>query len=209
VRGHVNGTFEVSLDFEKGVGTLHALNAQLSNAEGNFGADIFRPIEWREEFLESSSHYDRYRPPYTGVLIPATYRPLGPASATAEHRAPYVGVPGSQIPTEINYWLFQGVGYEPAPADSWILRFDGRIPNPDGQTVSIGASFLIYFEGNRAQFSYYIPIIDAVPSIAAASAVLIPEPSGLVLGCLMPCWLCATRSWNGLTRRRREILADA
>jgi hypothetical protein len=127
VRGEVEGTFEVSLDFENGVGTLHSLNAQLSNVEGNFGPNIWQPIEWHQEFLDPSSHYDRYRPPYTGKLLQATYRPLGPATLTAEHRAPYLGVPITQIPTEVNYWLFQGVGFEPAPADSWIL-----IPNFDG-----------------------------------------------------------------------------
>jgi hypothetical protein len=118
-------------------------------------------------------------------------------------------VPKSQIPIDIDYWLSLGVGFEPAPSNAWILYFDGLIPIPDGRSSFLGASFLIYFEEDRAKFSYYVPIIDAVPSIAAASAVLIPEPSVLLLGSLMLCWLCATRSWNGLTSRRREILGDA
>jgi hypothetical protein len=169
VRGHVDGTFEVDLDFENGVGTLRTLNAQLSNVEGYFGPDMWLPIEWDEEFFNAPFLSDLYRPPYTGVLRRASYRPLGPATITEEHWAPYVGVPTSQIPLEVSYWLFLGVGFEPAPPDSWILY-------PDG---SLGASFLIYFEGNVANFAYQIPIIDAVPSIAAASATLIPEPASL------------------------------
>jgi hypothetical protein len=205
VRGQVLGTFEVDLDFENGVGTLHSLDARLHNIEGNFGEGVWQPIDWHSQFfLDPSSRYDRYRPPYSGVLMPAGYRPLGPQSITDEHRAPYIGIPTSQIPTEVAYWLFQGVGFEPAPANSWILYFDGRVPNPDGLTVSIGASFLIYFEKNQARFSYYVPIDDAVPSIAAASATLIPEPSGVTLGALMMCWLCASRSRIGLARRCRR-----
>jgi hypothetical protein len=201
VRGQVEGTFEVRLDFENGVGTLESLNAVLSKVEGNFDPDTWQPIEWGQYFLDSSSYFDPFRPPFTGTLMPAAYRPLGPQTLTAEHWAPYLGVPTSQIPTEVSYWLFQGVGFESAPANSWILYFDGLTRSPDGRTASVGASFLIYFEENRAQLSYYIPINDAVPSIAAASARLIPEPSSLTLGCLMLCWLCASRCSNGRARR--------
>jgi hypothetical protein len=193
VHGKVQGNFAVSLDFEHRVGTLHTLNVQLNDVEGNFGVNVWQPISWHQEFLSPHSSYDVYRPPYSGVLMPAAYRPLGPESLTDAQRAAFIGVPGSQMPIEVNYWLSQGVGFEPAPANSWILYFDGSIPHPDGMTISVGASFLIYFEQNRAQLSYYVPIIDAVPSIAAASAMLTPEPTGVTLAFLLLCFLCGSR----------------
>jgi hypothetical protein len=188
IRGQVEGAFEVTLDFEHGVGTLNTLDARLNNFEGNFGVNVWQPIEWGQQFLPPVSSYDLYRPPYSGVLTPATFRPLGPGTLTAAHMAPYLGVPRSQIPTEVERWLSDGVGFEPAPAESWVLYFHGAIKSPDGQLAFLGANFLIYFEENRADFSYSIPIIDASPSIAAASARLVPEPAGIALMCLALCW---------------------
>lgn len=204
VRGKVDGNFTVDLDFDDGVGTLQLLNARLSDVEGNFGPNNWQSIAWGDEFLESSSYYDHYRPPYTGTLMPAAYRPLGPATLTAEHLMPYIGVPTSQIPTEVNWWLFQGVGFEPAPADAWVLYFNGLVPEPDGLTYSVGASFLIYFEQDRAQFSYYIPILDAVPSITAASAKLVPEPTSIALTSFMLYWLCGRCNRIALTSRLKS-----
>jgi hypothetical protein len=201
IRGQVEGAFEVTLDFEHGVGTLNTLDARLSNVEGIFDANIWQPIEWAQEFLLPGDRYDLYRPPYSGVLTPAAFRPLGPGTLTAAHMAPYLGVPTSQIPTEVDRWLSEGVGFEAAPAESWILYFDGVVENPDDQSASLGASFLIYFEENHADFSYYIPIIDAVPSIAAASAMLVPEPTGIALMCLVLTWPSMIRRRVGFTNR--------
>ena len=206
IRGRVEGAFEVTLDFEHGIGTLNTLDAQLNNVEGNFGVNIWQPIEWGREFLVPGSRYDQYRPPYIGVLTPAAFRPLGPGTLTAAHMAPYLGVPTSQIPTEVDRWLSEGVGFEPAPAESWILYFHGVVESPDGQSASLGANFLIYFEENHADFSYYIPIIDAVPSIAAASATLVPEPSGIALMCLALYWTSTIRRRIGLSKKAARPL---
>ena len=82
IRGRVEGAFEVTLDFEHGIGTLNTLDSQLNNVEGNFGVNIWQPIEWGREFLVPGSRYDQYRPPYIGVLTPAAFRPLGPGTLT-------------------------------------------------------------------------------------------------------------------------------
>jgi hypothetical protein len=180
VRAKVEGTFEVSLDFDQRKGTLLSLDAHLVNAEGGFGPDGWQPIYWQSEFLGTDRFDDRYRPPFPGVLQPADFRPLGPGTRTAAHFDPYIGLPSSQIPQPIPLWLDQGVGFEVAPANSWLLSFNGALPSPDGMTISIVASYNIYLEGNFAWLTYYIPIIDAVPSIAAAVAVQIPEPALLI-----------------------------
>jgi hypothetical protein len=208
VRARVQGAFEASLNYEQRVGTLLSLNARLTDAEGSFGAGNWQPIEWRQEFLNASHHYDRYRPPFAGSLKPAEYRPLGPGTLTPEHWEPYIGLPGSEIPEQIGFWLSQGIGFEPAPADSWILYFDGALRSPDGTSTSIVASYNIYFEGDEALFSYYVPIDDAVPSIAAARATLVPEPAGLsaasmVLFCLAMLLRRRQHGRFGVLHRRR------
>lgn len=162
VRAQVEGTFAVSLDNSQGVGTLLSLDARLTNAEGSFGPDTWQPIEWQQEFFGGSRFYDRYRPPFSGLLKPAEYRPLGPGTLTDEHREPFIGLPGSEIPQSISYLKSLGVGFEPAPENSWILAFDGVKRSPDGQYTSIVSSYSIYIEGDEAFFSYYVPIIDAV-----------------------------------------------
>lgn len=201
VRAHVEGTFEVRLDYDQGVGTLLSLDARLKGAEGNYGPEIWQPIDWPQEFLGSDRYFDSYRPPFNGILKPAEYRPLGPGTLTAEQMAPYIGVPTSEIPESIAYWLFQGIGFEPAPPESWILSFDGALRSPNGSTTTIAASYNIYFEGKGSFFSYYVPIIDAVPSISAASATLVPEPIGLCMVCVALVCLLAGRPRLGLTRR--------
>jgi hypothetical protein len=198
LRGHVEGDFEVTLDFENGVGTLNTLDAELLNVEGNFGGDNWKPYAWEREFLPAGYYDDRLRPPYTGVLFPAARRPLGPGTLTNEHMAPYVGLRNSQLPDDVRLWFFQGVGFEPAPADSWILYFDGTLKTADERVTRIVSKFLIYFEGNRASFSYDVPIIDATPSIAAASAMRVPEPGQMASLFL---WLCGMYSI-----RRRSCL---
>jgi hypothetical protein len=198
VRSQIEGSFEVDFDFENGVGTLQSLNVQLSAVEGFFYPTGWRPIQWDVEFFDARIYGDGYRPPYTGVLTPATYRPLGDELLTAEHLAPFVGVPWRELPTEIRYWYLQGIGFEPAPANAWVLYFDGLTRHPDGQTVSGGASFLLYLQGDRAELSYEIPVSDAVTSLRAASAMLIPEPSALIGGYWIACCLLASRHFAGL-----------
>lgn len=177
VRARIEGTFQVSLDFEKGNGTLLSLDAHLVNPEGYFGLNGWQPVPWQAEFLSANPLNDIYRPPYPGILQAAEYRPLGPATLTEAHYGPYIGMPVSQIPPSILFWMDQGVGFESAPKDSWLLSFNGALPSPDGVTIRFGASYNIYLEGNSAWLTYYVPIEDAVPSIAAAAAIRIPEPT--------------------------------
>jgi hypothetical protein len=200
-RGEVDGNFTVELDFAHGVGSLHSLNAGLSHVDANYGANDWRPIEWPREFLRPGSTYDPYRPPYTGVLYPATNRPLGPATLTNEMSDPYLGMMWNQIPADIRYWLGQGVGFEPAPANSWLLYFNGLIPDAAPGATNVGASFLIYFEKNTARFSYELPIIDATPIIAAANAKLVPEPASAIVTWSMLTLMCVGR----VDHRRKEL----
>src|SRR3989304_4410801 len=46
VRAHVEGTFEVRLDYDPGVGTRLSLDARLEGAEGNYGPEIWEPKDW-------------------------------------------------------------------------------------------------------------------------------------------------------------------
>lgn len=197
-RAQIEGTFEVELDHELGMGTLLSLDAHLTNFEGLFDDGLWLPFGLDHEFLGPGRRYDRYRPPFDGVYEPAEYRPLGPDSWTHEHTQPFIGVPLSEIPDPLVNWLFNGVGFEPAPADSWMLKFDGRLPNPDGFSTSIVASYNIYFEGNEALFSYNIPVIDLVESIASARAVLVPEPGTISMTCFALGW------WLIHHRRHRQ-----
>lgn len=183
VRARVEGTFEVDLDFEQGIGTLLSLDARLAGAEGLFGENNWQSVAWQSDFFYPGILYDRYRPPFSGTLMPADFRPLGPGTLTPEHRAPYIGVPTSEIPDTIAYWMSNRIGFEPAPEDSWILSFDGAVRNPDG-TVFYAATYIIYFEGNDASLTYNVPVDDALPSIRAAGAQLVPEPSGFVIACV-------------------------
>lgn len=199
IRAMVEGSFEVELDHELGFGTLLSLDAQLTNSEGLFGENLWQPFGSDREFLGPSSFYDKYRPPFKGILEPAAYRPLGPDSLTAEQRQQFIGVRPSEIPDPIDYWMSNRIGFETAPADSWLLTFNSRIAgltNPNG-TIAIVASFNIYFEDDQALLTYNLPIIDNTQSITAARAFLTPEPASISLTCFAMCWMFALRrrSW--------------
>ena len=180
-RARLEGTFQVSLDRELGVGTLLTVEARLVGNEGLFGEGLWLPYGVERDFLPAGTFYDSYRPPITGVYAPALFRPLGPNTATLEHFQQIAGIPESKAPTIVQRWLMQNVGFEPARTNAWSLSFDGNLPIPDGHTVAILSSFDIYFEENAALLTYTLPIIDASPEISAARAVLVPEPSGLWL----------------------------
>jgi hypothetical protein len=211
-RSRVEGTFQVELDPELGVGTLLSLDARLTGSEGLFGDGLWRPFGSDRAFLRTSSWYDRYRPPFGGMLAPAQYRPLGPDTLTSEHLAEsatelspgVMAVRWSDLPDPLNDWSLHGIGFEPAPINSWMLLFEGTLPKPDGRSAAVVADYSIYFEGSEAIFSYNLPIIDATESIVAARAVLVPEPAtiGLEMGCIAMGWALLRRRRNAHGRPR-------
>ena len=193
MRARVEGTFEVEIDRELGVGTLVSLNAHLTNSEGRFADAGWQPLGSDREFLEPGRFYDPFRPRFGGVFEAAVYRPLGPGTKTNAHRQQFVGLPLSEYPRPIVDWLNNGVGYEAAPANSWMLDFDGVVPNLANGTTGFFASYNIYFEANEAFLTYDLPIIDGPEAIVAARAFLIPEPTGLGITWLVIAWMIGYR----------------
>jgi hypothetical protein len=191
-RARVEGTFQVGLDRNSGVGSLISLDARLVDSEGLFGSGLWQPYGSERDFLVAEPRYDRFRPPFEGELAPADYRPLGPDTLANTHSQMFTGVSLVNIPAPVGSWLLQDVGFEPAPADSWSLIFNGQIPHPDGRIVSLVSPYDIYFEGTEAFLTYTIPIMDAWQTISAARATLIPEPSGLCL-LLLGLWALCQR----------------
>jgi hypothetical protein len=177
-RARLEGTFQVSLDREGGFGSLLTLDARLVENEGLFGNGVWQPYGVERDFLPDHPWYDAYRPPLNGSLQPADVRPLGPNTLAHEHLQQYTGVLARDVPLTIQRYMMQNIGFEPAPAHAWSLSSDGILPLPDGDSVAIISSFEVYFEGNQAFLTYFVPIIDATPEISAARATLIPEPTG-------------------------------
>ncbi len=203
-RSRLEGTFNVQLDPELGVGALLSLDARLTHSEGLYSDGFWRPYGEDRVFSAVDRLYGPYRLPLSGTLSAAEYRPSSSDTPTFERlpdpselsaQATALGLPLSLEP--YRYSPPSCMTFPSAPPGAQILLSDGLQFNAEGLGWATAPGYSIYFEGEEASFSFLYPAIDLYEGISSARAVLVPEPAAIGLG-----MVCIGVSWALLRRRR-------
>lgn len=173
VRARVEGTFQVELDFEDGVGTLLSLDARVTGREALMADLLWQPYGSDHNLHGPHTLYDRFRVPVVGNVM---------------------SVPAGG-------WSFQCGSSEYMTIDLRAPSADGGLPFPSDYTsigLRVAVNYDIYFEDREAVFSYDSSITNWTQSIIAARAVLVPEPAAIALGIVGMGMICTF-----FRRRRR------